>query len=178
MRPRSLLQSFQPIFRRYASRLPERPPYRPSDPLVNNPHASYQPLSDDMTFVHRPPPTAPSPFSYTVSPTSPLLKPANPENNVLPPTVRKEKTVPRMSDEDLERMRKLRAEDPRKWTTGRLAKEFNCTPRFVMMQARLPVAIKKELKRKRDAEHQEAREKWGEKKAFNHDVRQRRREFW
>lgn len=97
---------------------------------------------------------------------------------MLPPTVHKEKTKPRMSDENLERMRKLRAEDPRTWTTGRLARKFDCTPRFVMMQARLPVGTKKELLRERDGDHQEAREKWGEKKAFNRDVRQRRREFW
>ncbi|CAL1712774.1 unnamed protein product [Somion occarium] len=175
MKPRSLLQ---PIFRRYASRLPERPPYRAPDPLLNNPHATYQQVSEDMTFIHRPPPTAPSPISYTTNPASPLLRDAS-GVATLPPTVRPEKAQPpRMSDEDLAKLRQLRMEDPDKWSTGRLAKEFNCTPAFVMRVAALKVADRKRLKKKRDEEHEENRGKWGDKKALNHEVRQQRKLYW
>ncbi|KAJ2978638.1 hypothetical protein NUW54_g11257 [Trametes sanguinea] len=73
MKPRLPLSLRLPFSRSYATRLPERPPYRAPDPLRNNPHATYQELADkNLTFIHRPPPTAPSPLSYTTSPASPL----------------------------------------------------------------------------------------------------------
>ena len=120
--------------RSYATRLPERPPYRAPDPLKNNPHAKYEALSERLTFIRRPPPTAPTPFSYTTSPSSPLLRqsPSLPVSRVsLPPSLHPDKPQPsRMSDEDIATMRKLRAEDPSKWTRSLLAKKFNCTPQI------------------------------------------------
>ena len=174
-RARSLLQ---PIFRRYASRLPERPPYRPRDPLENNPNATYQQVSEDLTFIHRPPPTSSSPLSYTTNPASPLLREPSEAPNALPPNLRAEKTKPRMSDEDLAKLIELRKSDPDTWTTAKLAKKFNCTQRFVMMQAPLKSADRKRFRKVWEAEHQANRDKWGDKKALNHAIRQQRREFW
>ncbi|KAH9948837.1 mitochondrial ribosomal protein subunit L20-domain-containing protein [Amylocystis lapponica] len=165
--------------RSYATRLPERPPYRAPDPLINNPHATYQALPEDLTFIHRPPPTAPSPESYTTAPASPLLRPAGPAADALPPTLRTETpSPPRASDQVLQQIRKLRLEDPEKWTRTRLSKEFGCTPGFVGRVASLKVADRKKVLRKRDQEHAQARAQWGERKAFVADARKKRREFW
>ncbi|PBK82192.1 hypothetical protein ARMGADRAFT_1019779 [Armillaria gallica] len=62
--------------RSYATRYPrpktgtsERPPYRTPDPLVNNPSTAVTTLPDEeLTFIHRPPPTSPAPFILTTSP--------------------------------------------------------------------------------------------------------------
>lgn len=83
-----------------------------------------------------------------------------------------------MSDEDLAKLIELRRSDPNTWTTAKLAQEFNCTQRFVMMQAPLKSTDRKKMKRSWEAEHQANRDKWGDKKAMNHAIRQQRREFW
>lgn len=178
MRARSLLRPV--LSRAYSSRLPERPPYRAPDPLTSDSNVVHQPLPNDLTFIHRPPPTAPSPFSYTTSPSSPLLRPREASTSgALPPTLRSGKPEPeRLSDEQVARLRKLRAEDPAKWTRGRLAKEFGCTTSFVMHVAALKPADRKKAKALRDAEHEKARSQWGEKKSMVREIRKKRREFW
>lgn len=178
MRVRSLLR---PVLSRcYSSRLPERPPYRAPDPLTNDPNVVHQTLPNDLTFIHRPPPTAPTPFSYTTAPASPLLKKdASSAGNPLPPTLRTEKPQPeRLSDEQVARLRKLRAEDPVKWTRGRLAKEFGCTQSFVMHVAALKSSDRKKALTLREAEHEKARSTWGEKRSLVREIRKKRREFW
>ncbi|KAI0669212.1 mitochondrial ribosomal protein subunit L20-domain-containing protein, partial [Trametes maxima] len=167
--------------RSYATRLPERPPYRAPDPLVNNPHATYQELPESLTFIHRPPPTAPSPLSYTTAPASPLLKDAASPlaGAALPPTVGKERgEKPRLSDEDIAKMRDLRRADPVRWTRGRLAKEFNCTPWFVGKMVALKGPERRSALEEREAAHAAARAKWGERKTLQADIRKKRKEFW
>ncbi|THG96164.1 hypothetical protein EW026_g5620 [Hermanssonia centrifuga] len=168
------------FIRSYATRLPERPPYRAPDPLVNNPNAVYEELPGDLTFIHRPPPSAASPESYTTSPASPLVMPVKtPAGATLPPSVRKEKPAPpRMSDEDLARMRELRAKNPRYWTAGKLAKELNCSQLFVRMMAGLKNSEKKAALKKRDEEHQRFRSQWGEKRVMNQEIRMKRQQYW
>lgn len=181
MRPPLPLRSLTSI-RTYATRLPERPPYRAPDPLVNNPHATYESLPDDLTFIHRPPPSAPTPESYTTLPASPLLRPvanASSEARLPPELFPHKKTAPEwMSQENIEKMKKLRAEDPVKWTAGKLAKEFGCTQSFARIVARLPKQAKREALARREAEHSTHREKWGEKKLLQKQFQERRREFW
>ncbi len=178
MRAHSLLR---PVLSRcYSSRLPERPPYRAPDPLTNDPNVTHQSLPNDLTFIHRPPPTAPTPFSYTTSPASPLLDESTlATGSTLPPTLRPEKLQPeRLSDEQIARLRKLRAEDPVKWTRGRLAKEFGCTQSFVMHVAALKSSDRKKALASRDAEHENARSEWGEKRSLVREIRKKRRDFW
>ncbi|KAH0831916.1 hypothetical protein J3R83DRAFT_12799 [Lanmaoa asiatica] len=75
--------------RTYATRRPEKPPARFPDPLRNNPNAVVTPLEGDkLTFIHRPPPSAPSPHSTTLDPASPLLRPAATTGGPLPPLLR------------------------------------------------------------------------------------------
>ncbi|KAI0769872.1 mitochondrial ribosomal protein subunit L20-domain-containing protein [Fomes fomentarius] len=166
--------------RSYATRLPERPPYRAPDPLHNNPSAVYQELPENATFIHRPPPTAPTPHSYTTSPTSPLLQPSvTPVDGPLPPNLWKDKgEKPRVSDEDLEKIRRLRRENPTEWTRGRLAKEFNCTTWFIGKVTSLKGPDRRQALEARDHEHEEFREKWGERRRLNADIRKKRKEFW
>ncbi|KAI0916813.1 hypothetical protein AcW1_007838 [Taiwanofungus camphoratus] len=168
------------LFRTYATRLPEKPPYRAPDPLVNNPNALYQSLPGDLTFIHRPPPSAPSPLSYTTSPASPLLQQSSaPQDTPVPPALRDEKgQPPRVSDEDLAKIRQLRAEDPFTWTRARLAKEFKCTPGFIWRVAAMKLRDRKKVLAQRDEEHEKFRSRWGERKRLVREIAKKRREFW
>ncbi|KAI9061325.1 hypothetical protein FKP32DRAFT_948908 [Trametes sanguinea] len=181
MKPRLPLSLRLPFSRSYATRLPERPPYRAPDPLRSNPHATYQELADkNLTFIHRPPPTAPSPLSYTTSPASPLLKDGpTPVTGALPPSVRKDKgEKARLSDEAIAKIRDLRRADPVKWTRGKLAKEFGCSPWFVGKLITLKGPDRRRALEEREREHAEARAKWGERKSLQAEIRKKRREFW
>lgn len=179
MRPPLSLRSLISV-RSYATRLPERPPYRAPDPLKNNPHADYKSLPGDLTFIHRPPPSASAPESYTTLPASPLLKPAHNATAELPPALfpRKASPPPRMSDEDIAKMQELRRSDPEKWTAGKLAKEFGCTQAFARMWTKLPKAERRKALARRDSEHEKCREQWGEKKLFQKEIRNKRKELW
>lgn len=180
--------------RTYATRWPrpkpgtaERPPYRPSDPLnAENPHVTVTKLTEDgLTFVHRPPPSAPSPNSLTTNPVSPLLRPASAatpsEGTPLPPFLRpsaNKEQPQRMSDEDIKEMKRLRFEDPKKWTRGVLAKKFGCTQTFVGLKAALRKPDRREAIEARDAEHTRKKEKWSDRHQEVMAIRKRRKELW
>ena len=178
----SVLRSYAPKYPRPRPGTSERPPYRAPDPLTNNPKAVVTKLEQDkLTFIHRPPPTAPSPFSLTTAPVSPLLRPPTATNGPLPPSLksRKEKEQqPRLSDEDLIKLRELRFSDPLKWTRGRLAKMFNCTNAFVGSIAPLKKSARRTTYRIRDEEHERARAKWSERHALVKAIQKKRRELW
>ncbi|KAG6890799.1 hypothetical protein C0995_003232 [Termitomyces sp. Mi166 len=173
--------------RTYATRYPrpkpgtaERPAYRAPDPLVNNPKAVVTSLDDeDLTFIHRPPPTAPSPFSLSTSPTSPLLQPPKPATDtLLPPLMQKEVPMPeRASDEVVAEIRRLRRSDPNTYTRLKLAEMFGVTSNFVGAIA----ALKSSARRARfriDAEKQaKLRENWSERKIVARAIRAKRRQF-
>lgn len=174
---------------RYAPKYPrprpgtsERPAYHAKDPLVNNPKAVVINLEDEnLTFIHRPPPTAPSPLSYTTAPASPLLRPPTvPYDGPLPPLSRAPppEPQPRLSDEDLEKLRQLRLSDPVKYTRGRLAKMFNCSQSFVGQVAALKKPQRKAIVKTRDEIHESFREKWSEKHSVVMAIRKKRRELW
>ncbi|KAH9890009.1 mitochondrial ribosomal protein subunit L20-domain-containing protein [Cubamyces lactineus] len=181
MKPRLPLSLRLPSFARsYATRLPERPPYRAPDPLRNNPNATYQELEESVTFIHRPPPTAPSPLSYTTNPASPLLKDGpTPVTGALPPQVGKAREAhARLSDDAIAKMRDLRRADPATWTRGRLAKEFGCSPWFVGKIISLKGPDRRRALEEREKAHEAARAKWGERKSLQMDIRRKRKEFW
>jgi len=174
---------FLPLIRRRKThRLPDKPQHKVPDPLTSDPAVVHQALSDDLTFIYRPPPTAPTPFSYETAPASPLLQAQTsaPKNDtLLPPPMRTlTPEAPRMAQEAIAQMRALRAEDPKKWTRSVLAKRFNCTSSFVQTVAPLKAADRKAASSSREEQHQTFRDKWGEKRAFNQEVRRRRRELW
>ncbi|KAG5648301.1 hypothetical protein DXG03_004873 [Asterophora parasitica] len=162
----------------------ERPAYHAPDPLVNNPQAVVTSLEDDaLTFIHRPPPSAPSPYSLSTAPSSPLLRPATPLTDApLPPPIRPSaanKTLPpRASDATVAEIRRLRRSDPVNNSRTKLANRFGVTSNFVAGVAALKSVPRTNLIRARDAEHQKIRDNWSEKKATVRAIREKRREFW
>ena len=180
----TLVRHYAPKYPRPRPGTSERSAYRPSDPLINNPNAAVKTFEEDnLTFIHRPPSTAPSPYSLTTAPASPLLRPAPSHVEPLPPlppVLRQpsSKELPRMSNEQIEKMRHLRFSNPTIYSRGKLAKMFNCTQAFVARMAALKKPQRKALIRVRDQKHQKHREKWSEKHALVKAIRAKRREMW
>ncbi|KAF9013445.1 mitochondrial ribosomal protein subunit L20-domain-containing protein [Cyathus striatus] len=180
------------LTRSYATRYPrprpgtsERSAYHAPDPLQNNPSAVVTPLTDEgLTFIHRPPPTAPSPHSLTSAPTSPFLRPPTPVASPLPPHIRPsaakvDATLPaRMSDEDIAKLRQLRLSDPEVYTRGKLAEMFGCTENFVGLVAALKKPKRKALLKTREEAHKLDRAKWNEKHTLVKEIRAKRRQLW
>ncbi|KAG6841970.1 hypothetical protein C0991_004461 [Blastosporella zonata] len=158
----------------------ERPAFHHPDPLLNNPKAVVTPLQDeDLTFIHRPPPTAPSPFSFSTAPTSPLLRPATALSGPLPPLARgATPELPRASDQVVAEIRRLRRSDPNTYTRPRLAKMFNVTSNFVGAIAALKSSARKARIRIAEQKETTMKEGWSEKKITQSAIRAKRREFW
>lgn len=179
----SVVRQYAPKYPRPKPGTSERPAYRPPDPLINNPKAAVKTLEEDnLTFIHRPPSTAPSPYSLTTAPASALLRPptSSAEPLPLPPLLRQlpSKEQPRMSDEQIEKLRNLRFSNPTVYSRGRLAKMFNCTQAFVAQMAALKKPQRKALIRIRNQRHEKHREKWSERHALVKAIRAKRREMW
>ena len=168
--------------RGYATRLPQRPPMRHPDPLSNNPNAVSTTLSEDLTFIHRPPPTPPTPHSYTVNPSSPLLQTGTHTSSpasALPPPLKNATSVhPRLTEEKISEIRRLRMENPAFYTRSWLANNFGCSPSFVSYVAPLSPSQQRAALAKRNREHEKARTRWGEKSALIREIRTKRKEFW
>ena len=147
-------------------------------------------LEDNLAFIHHPPPTMPSPESFTTAPSSPLLHPlvqfqdttTSLTNPSLPPVSRPslipKKQYPRLTDQAIQSMRDLRHSDPAKWTRTKLAARFDCSPGFVSLVAGLKGSDWKKQVSNVAQDHQRSRDKWGEKKALLQKIRAKRREFW
>ncbi|KAI9465021.1 mitochondrial ribosomal protein subunit L20-domain-containing protein [Lactarius psammicola] len=171
-----------PFTRGYATRLPQKLPMRHPDPLLNNPNTVTTSLPEDLTFIHRPPPSASTPFSYTVNPTSPLLLTESPRlatGSALPPPLARPKLErPRLSDDKITEIQRLREQDPKRYTRTRLAEMFGCSPAFVGYVAPLGRSEKRAALAKRERAHEKARAQWGEKAAIIREIRKKRKEFW
>lgn len=177
----TFIRSYSGKWPRPVSGSSERPPYYAPDPLVNNPNAAVKAF-DDLTFIHRPPPTAPSPFSYTTNPASPLLRPPTlPVDAPLPPLIRpsaEKIQPPRVTEEVKLEIRRLRLSKPEHYTRGKLAKQFGVTQQFVALVAALPKSKRRAAIKVREQKHEKARESWSEKRSMVKAIRARRREFW
>ncbi|KAI4525289.1 hypothetical protein K525DRAFT_360551 [Schizophyllum commune Loenen D] len=167
----------------------ERPPARPADPLSTSNTAAATELEDEaLTFIHRPPPSAASPISYTTLPASPLLRARSEASaegeqsqRALPPVFRRadRKPTERVPDHAVLRMRELRNRDPAKYTRGVLARMFNTSEAFVGMVAAVSKkSARKARLRERDALHAQNREQWSERREMIVAIRQKRRQFW
>jgi len=170
------------LTRGYATRLPQRPPMRHPDPLSNNPNAVSTSLPEDLTFIHRAPPSPPTPHSYTVNPSSPLLQTETqtslPASALPPPLENATLAHPRLPEEKISEMRRLRMENPALYTRSWLANTFGCSPSFVSYVAPLSPSQQRAALVKRDREHEKARARWGEKAALIREIRRKRKEFW
>ncbi|KAI0301144.1 mitochondrial ribosomal protein subunit L20-domain-containing protein [Multifurca ochricompacta] len=170
------------LTRGYATRLPQKPPMRHPDPLLKSPNAVITSLPEDLTFIHRPPPSAPTPLSYTVNPSSPLLRTETfppSTSSALPPPLSKPKLErTRMPEDQIIEMRRLRTKDPKAYTRSKLANLFGCSPAFVSYVAPLARSERRAALAKRDQGHEKARARWGEKSALIREIRRKRKEFW
>ncbi|KDN34622.1 hypothetical protein RSAG8_12284, partial [Rhizoctonia solani AG-8 WAC10335] len=153
---------------------------RPKDPVLNSPNANVQQIAPDVTFIHNPPSSIPAPHSLTTAPISPFLsKPARSGNTgYLPPELHPKPEVerPKLTQDEIGEIRRLRLSDPKNNSCQALAEKFNCTPIFVSMVAPLPKQKREELeKEQREAQK---REQWGERKALIREIRKKRKQFW
>ncbi|GJJ13279.1 hypothetical protein Clacol_007530 [Clathrus columnatus] len=160
---------------------PERPPSKIRDPL-NEPNATQYKIGSNLTFIHRPPPTAQSPYSLTVAPSSPLLESpsATRVDAPLPPPLWKEALKPKhqLTPEQVEEIKRLRNEDPVTWTRQKLAKKFGCKACYIPMIAPLDKSVHKGILAEKDAEHERNRSRWGENKATAKAIRRKRKALW
>ncbi|KAF8208841.1 hypothetical protein K438DRAFT_1917215 [Mycena galopus ATCC 62051] len=153
----------------------ERPAYHAPDPLLNNSQAV------DLTFIHRPPPTAPSPYSLTTNPVSPLLRPRSPKENLpLPPPSRPKyakEPLPRASTQTILEIKRLRALDPDRYTCGVLATKFKVTRGFVQAVAALKKSQRNAKRRAQEVIAETERAKWSEKTTTLRLIKAKRRNF-
>lgn len=99
----------------------------------------------------------------------------------MPPRTRKERQFPLnrvLTESDFETMRELRASNPEYFTRSRLAKKFKCPPFLVAQKVPLDKPNQRAKLEKVEAEHEEIRSKWGERKAMVKAIQKKRREFW
>ena len=150
--------------------------------------ASIDPSSIRDHIVFNPPSSAPSPYQTPAAflprgdPRRELLSAsyqhANPHNDPgknLPPSIRErsEKKY-HLREKEIEEIRRLRTQDPNKWTQNKLAEKFQCSQFFIGMISKAPkerlVRAQKELEKVKD--------RWGQKRRHAREDRQKRRELW
>ncbi len=79
-----------------------------------------------------------------------------------------------LTDADAEEIRRLRAEDPVKWTRKALSKKFGCSPLFISLcSSASPDQL---IKMNQRVEF--IKEGWSERKKEASELRKRRREIW
>lgn len=78
-----------------------------------------------------------------------------------------------LSAEDVQEMRKLREQDPLKWSVNQLARKFECSPVFVRIAAPAPKEHTAWLKEKKDRQVS----RWGPKKTQAREDRKVRSEM-
>ncbi|KAF7559554.1 hypothetical protein G7046_g4595 [Stylonectria norvegica] len=154
--------------------LPDRAAAFPAaDSIIYNPPASEaSPLHTPYLFLPR---NDPRRVAYTR-----LRHVAGPEalpktDSELPPEMRYRRRTPtyHVTAEDIQEMKRLRHEDPVKWSSNTLAEKFNCSSVFVRMAAPAPVEHLKALQAKQ--ERREAR--WGPIRTAAREDRKRRTEM-
>ncbi|PNS18003.1 54S ribosomal protein L20, mitochondrial [Sphaceloma murrayae] len=78
-----------------------------------------------------------------------------------------------LKPEDVEKIRKLRATDPRQWTVKKLADLFECSEFFIKLCASSP-----EAKAAQDAKIDAIKSRWGRAKREAREERDRRKDLW
>lgn len=78
-----------------------------------------------------------------------------------------------LTQEQIDEIRRLRAEDPRMWTRVRLAEKFECSQFFVSLCCVAP-----EIKAEREKELEQIKKKWGRRKREAREDRQTRKAGW
>lgn len=95
-------------------------------------------------------------------------------NKSLPPLLQKphEKKY-HLGQEQIDEMRRLRAEDPRTWSRLRLAEKFECSEFFVSLCCHSP-----EMKLEHEKNLEEVKRRWGRRKREAREDRIERKKLW
>ena len=140
-------------------------------------------------IVFNPPSSSPSPYQTPPAflprddPRRTLLsqtyRHANPyidSSQRLPPLARKVQKEKKyhLTPTEMSEIRRLRLEDPNKWTRKTLSEKFGCSQFFVGMIAE----ASEEKKAKETAKLEEVKDRWGKRRRNAREDRGRRRELW
>ncbi|KAI6797460.1 hypothetical protein KC360_g3242 [Hortaea werneckii] len=152
-------------------------------------HIIFNPPSSSPNVYHTPmaflPANDPRRKLHSVTPTRSATPPSTPSTSNIPSSTSNEtRTVPppvrplyekkyHLTPEQIEEMRKLRAEDPKLWTRVRLAEKFECSQFFVSLCCSAP-----QIKEERERELEEIKRRWGRRKTEAREARQERKKLW
>ncbi|KAK2797370.1 hypothetical protein FQN51_008541 [Onygenales sp. PD_10] len=165
----------QSSYRRTKQRLRVKPDASFSPPPENTPdHIIYNPPSSAPSVYHTPTIFLPTnDIRRKLRAESPAG--ASPKPQRLPLVIQKKQEEKRiLSAKEIAEMRRLRLEDPMKWSRRALAKHFNCNPHFVM-QACDAGPEKKAIQ----LQVLEAiKSRWGKKRTIAREDRELRKELW
>ncbi|KAJ9088700.1 hypothetical protein DSO57_1020610 [Entomophthora muscae] len=117
-------------------------------------------LEDGSKFISRVPET---PVKVSVDQLPPPIRPIR----VMPP-------ITILSPEQIDEIKRLRLEEPRKWTVSAISKKYNVTCRFVHQYTSPPEEIRLEREKEQDLKW----ESMGFKRQLIHINRLRRRANW
>lgn len=131
-----------------------------SAPNVYHTPQKFLPVSDPRRRLHSLTPKPPTAAAGTSRPLPPPVRPIQEKKYHLEPA-------------QVEEIKRLRAEDPRKWTRVRLAEKYECSPFFVSLCCSAPG-----FKEERDRELEAIKAKWGRRKTEAREERKRRKEGW
>ena len=144
-----------------------------------NDHIVFNPPSSAPSPYHTPPAFLPSndPRRKTLAQSHTYSNPYNDPDRRLPPIVNNHAPYEKkyhLREKDFEEIRRLRSENPTKWTRSRLAEKFECSQFFVGLVCQ---ASKGKLEKDREKLEQ-IKERWGRRKRYAREDRAKRRIMW
>ena len=142
-------------------------------------HIVFNPPSSAPSPYHTPPAFLPpgDPRRKLLSQSHSHANPYDQPERRLPPIIKNHKPYEKkyhLREQDFEEIRRLRTENPIKWTRSRLAEKFECSQFFVGMVC---PASKEKLDKDRE-ELDRIKEKWGRRRRYAREDRVKRRELW
>ena len=145
-----------------------------STPNVYHTPLKFLPATDPRRKFH----TSASAPSITASAASSISSVVSPASYAqaqaqAPPVRPQNQKKYHLTQSQIDEIRALRAEDPKKWTRVRLAEEFECSQFFVSLCCSAP-----EVKAEQDKALEEIKRRWGRKKTEAREARQERKELW
>ena len=171
---------------RKALRVKADPSFAPSKTEPQD-HIIFNPPSSAPNVYHTPlkflPKSDPRRKLHSLAPMSSATPPSTPstssEANAASSPQRLKSIRPQyekkyhLGPEQMEEIRRLRKEDPKKWSRIRLAEKFECSQFFIGLCCCAP-----EVKEERDRELEAIKKRWGRKKTEAREERKARKALW
>ena len=182
--PLKISYRYESTTRRLRQRLRVKPDPSFADTSPTQDHIIYNPPSSAPSVYHTPSKFLPKndkrrQLLASTTSSSPLASSSTTSDSsdapTLPPPVRMpvEKKY-HLTAKDFTEIKRLRTEDPLKWSNIALARKFRCSTVLIPMICSAP----KETKDLREKELDEIKRKWGPRKRTAREDRTRRRENW